>query len=226
MITIGAVNYHSQDWAELLAKSVHDTTTEKYEIIIWDNSGDLEPIEGVDIIKTDKGNIGHGAGIDEIVFNCHGDQILALDIDAHILRAGWDKDILEIFKTHKMVAAKGGPLKPYRPCVMFFDVAWFKKNKMTMNSVRVEANNGFFTLDAGVYLAMKAMHDHGEKSVYPLDVGPKYYDGAWGDTYHLNHKPTFYHNWYGTRFADGQPELDGFKRETIMEAKRKLFEQV
>ncbi len=52
--------------------------------------------------------------------------------------------------------------------------------------------------------------------------GIKFYAGAWGDTYYLNDRPAFYHNWYSSRMF-GTTEVDDYKHVDFDENARHLF---
>jgi hypothetical protein len=230
MISIIAVNWNTKDWCDLLIDSIKRNSIKDkndkliHEIIIVDNSGEITR-DDVKVIKTEK-NLGHGGGMDLGVKEASNDYILALDIDSHILREGWEEELLSEYKLTskpnketKLVAAQGGVLKPFRPCVMFFRKEYFIENNFSFSAVPVKDN---FSLDVGVFFGLKTLHSG--YNVAPLRVGEKYYQGVWGDTYLLNGKPTFYHNWYGSRFT-GRDEVDGRKVEDFKIAKDNLFSQ-
>lgn len=224
MITIGAVNWHSEDWTRLLIDSVQKHTKEDYEILIFDNSNNLSDIDGCRIIHS-ASNVGHGSGIDSLIKEAKGDYFLALDIDAHILRDDWDSELIELYKTdekNRLIAAQGGVLKPFRPAVMFFDPKFFKEQGYTFKAVPVPCEKGYFSLDVGVTFGFRVLHD-GYKVQFLPWCKTEYKD-TWGEEYSLNGKRTFYHNWYGTRFH-GQGEVDGRKREDMERLKKSLFKQ-
>lgn len=233
MITIIAVNYNTSDWCDILLDSInrHSIKDEKgklaHEVIIVDNSGGIatDRKDGVVVLKTEK-NIGHGKGLDKGIEMASNDYILILDIDSHILRSGWEEDLLseyklksELNKEIKIVGAEGGILKPFRPCVMFFKKDYFLDNNFSFEPVQVKDN---FWLDVGIYFALKTIHSG--YGIAPLKVGEKIYNGVWGDTYYLNEKPTFYHNWYSSRFT-GRDEVDGRKVDDFKIGKYNLFKQ-
>ena len=225
MITIGAVNWHSKDWARLLIDSVQKHTKEDYEILIFDNSNNLPDIDGCRIIHSTD-NVGHGRGVDSLIKEAKGDYFLALDIDAHILRDGWDTELIELYKSdekNRLIAAQGGVLKPFRPAVMFFDTEFFKKQGYTFKAVAVPCDKGHFTLDVGVTFGFRVLHDGFKVQFLPYEKTE--FKDVNGEEYSLNGVRTFYHNWYGTRFYDTD-EVDGRKKEDILKLKDNLFKQV
>lgn len=224
MITIGSVNWHSQDWAELLVDSIKKYTSEEYEILIYDNSNNLSPINGARIVSSDA-NIGHGSGLDALVKEAKGKYFLALDIDAHVFRKDWDKDLIELYESdekNRLVAAQGGVLKPFRPAVMFFEPAFFLNKGYTFKAIPVPCDKGHFTLDVGVTFGFRVLHD-GYKVQFLPWCKTEYKD-TWGEEYELKGKRTFYHNWYGTRFHE-RNEIDGRKKEDMLRLKANLFKQ-
>ena len=80
------------------------------------------------------------------------------------------------------------------------------------------------TIDVGVFFALRTLHD-GFK-IAPLEVGESFYKDVWGDTYVLDGKSFFYHNWYGTRFMNGDAVIDGRTKEDMLAAKKNLFDQI
>lgn len=222
--TIGAVNFNTSDWAKLLVESIRRNSSDEHEIIIVDNSDNLGDIPGVTILKPG-GNIGHGAGLDMAIHAASNEYFLALDIDAHILRPGWERDLLNLLAGDaEIVGAEGGPLKPYRPCVSFFRTDYFLRKGHSFESVPISCKGGFMTIDVGVFFALRTLHDGRE--IIPLKVGDSAYENVWGDTYWLNGEPTFYHNWYSSRFSTGADVIDGRTKTDFETGKASLFRQV
>lgn len=219
MISIVAVNWNTRDWCDLLIDSIKRNSNGDHEIIIVDNSWEIDTLNAK-VVKTG-GNLGHAGGLDLGIKEASGDFILVLDIDSHILRSGWEDDLMNAYNSNpqnRIVAAQGGALKPFRPCVMFFEKKYFIDNNFSFSAVPIKE----MALDVGIYFAMKTLHS-GFK-IAPLEVGKKYYEDVWGDTYFLNGKPTFYHNWYSSRFT-GRKEVDGRKVEDFKKAEANLFRQ-
>ncbi|GAI72907.1 unnamed protein product, partial [marine sediment metagenome] len=95
-----------------------------YEIVIVDNNSEdgsvewLKEQEGVRAIMLNR-NIGHGMGLDLALKNASRRFCLVLDIDAHLQRAGWDSELIALYKSvpeRRLIAAGGGEPKPIHPC--------------------------------------------------------------------------------------------------------------
>lgn len=223
-ISIVSVNFRSTDWAKLLVDSVRKYSVAEHEIILVDNSGDLPDIVGAKIIRPDS-NISHGSGLDVAIKEATGKYILALDIDAHILNSGWEEALIsEKEPSVELVGAAGDALKPFRPCVSFFERDYFISRGHSFENVPVTCKGGFMTIDVGVFFALRTLHD-GYKAKR-IEVGDSVYKNVWGDSYYINNKPYFYHNWYGTRFMAGDEVIDGLRREDFLRAKDNLFKQI
>jgi hypothetical protein len=198
MVSIVAVNYKSPDWERLLRDSVKKFSSTDHEIVIWDNSGE---------------NIGHGEGLNRAISQTHGEYILVLDIDAHILRKGWEDDLIKM--NTDLIAAEGESLyKPFSPCVNFFKRELFEKIKGNYNPIMVRD----LCLDVGQHFGFKTVHDG-----YKMEVLKKE-NAGWGTNYLLNGKPTFYHHWYGTRFNGEDKVIDGKRVEDCEVAKKLVFQ--
>jgi hypothetical protein len=220
MISIIAVNYKTKDWCDILIDSIIRNSEEEHEIIIVDNSGEIDNPKAR-VIKPES-NLRHCGGADLGVKEAKGEFILLLDIDSHILRKGWEKDLFEEYNSNdkvRIVGAKGGDLKPYRPCVMFFRKDYFIDNNFSFEPVKVKD----MSLDVGVYFAMKTLHSGFR--IMPLQVRDNIYQDVWGDTYYLKSQPTFYHNWYSARFMTGHNVIDGRRIEDFKRCKDNLFKQ-
>lgn len=202
MISIVSVNHNCLEWMKLLVASVRKFTSMKHEIVILDNhsqDGSVEWLEQQSDIKKIllSMNIGHGRGMDMAIKNATNRHCLVLDIDAHILRAGWDFDIVSLYGSKhdcQLVAAKGGEAKPVHPCVMFFDVEFFKKHKLSFVPTK--------EYDVGRKLYPDVINLGYSVLRIPVGYeaeGKKFYPGAYGDAYYMNDEPTFYHNWYSAR---------------------------
>jgi len=227
MISILAVNYNSLEWMRLLVKSVRKFTTVPYEIIVFDNAsvdGSVDWLKAQTDIKTivSPMNYGHGHGLDRLLKEATHAFCLVLDSDAHIMRRNWDYDILDLYHskpTRRLIAAKGGDLKPIHPCVMFFRCNYFRKEGLKFSATREH--------DVG----RKLYYDITDKGyeVFGLNVGyekpgVKFYEGVYGDIYYINRQPTFYHNWYSSRMWK-RDKVDSLTREEFERRKDVLFGQ-
>jgi len=214
MISIIAVDYHGKEFAKILEDSVAKTTEGKYEILIHDNGHN---------------NIGHGAGLDELVKDAEGKYILALDIDSHILLKGWDRKVLEHYKERKeqgvrLIAGEGGQLKPIRPCVAFFEKDYFLKNDMSFQPMSVEHAK----FDVGILFFFQVL-SRGDKVDY-FKYQPSTYADVIGNNYKFGEEPFVFHHWYGTRWygQDGKQtrdKIDSLTFEKFSQSKEKLIKQ-
>lgn len=225
MISILSVNWNSLQWMNLLVKSIRKFTSEAYEIVIVDNGSEDRSVDYLKEHKEIKGimlnhNIGHGTGLDLALKNASHEYCLVLDIDAHVQRENWDRDLISLYNSKiRLIAALGGK-KFIHPCFMFFERKFFLENGLSFI-----AKDGF---DVG----RRIYHDIIESgfgverisSGYEDAQHNKFYPGAWGDEYYIDGKATIYHNWYGSRFWK-RKEVDHFKRKDFDEKKGILFSQ-
>jgi glycosyltransferase involved in cell wall biosynthesis len=230
-ITIISCNYHSKKFADVLIKSINKFSNEKYPIYIMDNSTDQElfTCDDYQVIYLNK-NIGHGAGIDYLISNyVETEYTLVMDIDAHILREGYDLEFLEILNNKPnigLIAPARAVAKPIHPGVMFFRTCDFK-NKIPIKHFNLQIDditNISFQLDVG-QLAPILLSQKLNKDTYTLKWSPSIFNGVRGDTWILNNKETFYHFGYGTRLYN-RTEVGTIKKEDIDNMKQLLFEQI
>ena len=244
MISIISVNYNCLDWMKLLVNSIRKFTAVPYEIIIVDNASEDGSREWLKAQKDVKAifleiNIGHGPGLDLAIRSAAYHCCLALDIDAHLQRKEWDHDFMKLYSSSpkiKLIAAEGsdpeGKLyneesarkwvtgnpraKPIHACFQFFETKFFTDNKLSFvarEGQDVGRKNYYDVINLG-YEVLKI----------PVGYEPdkkKFYDGAWGDEYYINGKPTLYHNWYSARMwkkeiVDNLTKEEHFKRKEII----------
>lgn len=208
-ISIIAVNYHANDFRDMLIDSIEKNKSKEadIEIIIIDNSVN---------------NRGHWAGLEAGINQAQGNYIMVLDIDSHILMKDFDIKVLEYFKNNKfnLLFGEGGLMKPARPCVGFFRKKWFLDNKMSFKPVQFEC----LKFDVGVYMYHKAVHTGSKVGFFPYQKST--YKSVWGNNFSLNGEPFIYHHWYGTRFWPvTRLEVDGRSREQFLKTKASLFAQ-
>lgn len=228
-ISIISCNYNSKQFAEILVKSIIKFSNEKYPIYIMDNSNEQElfTCDDYKVIKLEK-NVGHGAGIDHLLNNyVDTEYTLVMDIDAHILRAGYDLEFLNIINNKPsigLIAPYRNIAKPIHPGVMFFKTEDFK-NKIPIKHFNLKVENDIsFQLDVG-QLAPILLSQKLGKDTYTLKWQRSIFDGVRGDTWLLNNKETFYHFGYGTRLY-GRKEIGNIKKEDIDNMKELLFSQI
>ncbi len=244
MISILSVNYNCIDWMKLLVNSVRKFTAIPYEIIIVDNASEDDSKKWLRIQKDVKTifmakNIGHGKGLDLAIKLAAYRYCLVLDIDAHLQRKGWDQDFIKLCVSNpkmKLIAAKGGDpegklyneesakkwvtgnprTKPIHACFQFFETRFFIDNKLSFapaNGYDVGRKNYYDVIDLGYeVLRIPAGYEKDKK---------KFYDGAWGDEYYINDRPTIYHNWYSARMwkkeiVDNLTKQEHSKRKEII----------
>ncbi len=226
-ITIIAVNWWANDFAEILIESLFKNNHSEAEIIIVDNSKSPS-LTGVRTIRPDI-NIGHGGGIDMGISEAKGEYILILDIDTHILLKDWDEILLEALdEGYKMACATdGGLLKPARPLAMFF-----KKNTIVSNGISFKAKNlDGVKFDVGLHAYFRILTEYGDNSILKLPYKKTDYEDVLGCEYMLNGKRFLYHNWYGCRWygPDGKrkfDKIDSITWENFLKKKINLFQQL
>jgi glycosyltransferase involved in cell wall biosynthesis len=231
MISVLTVSYNCLPWLKLLVQSVRKHSRLVSEIVVVDNDsedGTREWLTQQPDIRAEhrSDNIGHGRGLDfGMGLVRTGQRVLVLDCDAHITRPGWDEELMWLYKkdsaTH-LIAAQGNDRKPVHPCVMFFERDWFLDNHLSF-----VAREGY---DVGRKLYPDTLALGGKVEMLPVGyegygdaAGIKFYAGAWGDTYYLNERPAFYHQWYSSRMY-GVTDVDGYKREDHDANARKIFD--
>lgn len=245
MISIVAVNHNCLDWTKLLINSVRKFTAVPYQIIIVDNAsedGSAEWLREQKDIKTIfmVKNIGHGLGLDWGIQSAAYRYCLVLDIDAHLQRQGWDDDFMKLYFSNpkiRLVAAKGGDpegklyneesarkwvtgdprTKPIHACFQFFETKFFIDNKLSFaprDKYDVGRKNYYDVIDLGhEVLRIPAGYEKDKR---------KFYDGAWGDEYYINGKPTIYHNWYSARMWK-KDKVDNHTKEEHAKRKEIIF---
>lgn len=229
-LSIISANVDSPEWAKLLVKSIRKFTTNmEYEIIIVDNGSLPQNLSwlveqsDIQLVKLDE-NYGHGAAIDLGTGRARYEFICALDVDAHVQREGWAKDLIDLYnesKEIKFIGCRGPEHKPLKPPFFFYEKSFILNNGLSFKHIPgVSADT-----------AQKLYHDILSLgfSVERLSPGYKIYD-CYGDQFYLNGKYSIYHHWYGTRFCENRPErkkeeIDGYRIEDYLVNKAKLFAQ-
>jgi len=229
-LSIISATIDSPEWAELLVKSVRKFTAIDYEIIIIDNGSLPENLtwlkeqSDVDLVTLST-NIGHGNAMDLGTQISKSKYIAFLDIDSHIQRAGWDKDLIELYCSDdkiKLIGVIGPEHKPLHPPLFFYEKEFILENNISFKYLpRLSTDT-----------AQKAYWDilnMGFK-VERLQKGAAIYEKCTGDEIMLYDKQAIFHAWYGTRFNENNPanikkELDGYSLEAQLENKAKIFSQ-
>jgi glycosyltransferase involved in cell wall biosynthesis len=235
MISILSVNWNALKWMELLVKSVRKFSTSGHEFIIVDNQsedGSAEWLAEQGDIKSIRlsRNAGHGSGLDLALERATGRYCLALDIDSHLQRPHWEKDLISLFEEGnprlRLIAAKGGDpgaevnAKPIHACFMFFGREFFIDNGLS------------FVARDGYDVGRKIYYDIARLGYETMRVqagyepnGRKFYPGAYGDDYYISGHPTVYHNWYASRMYKARERVDSYEKAKFEEDKNKLFDQ-
>ena len=229
-VSIVSTHVDAPEWAELFVKSVRRFTVGMdYEILIVDNGsldqnlGWLKSQNDVRLVEVGK-NIGHGPGMDMGTELSEGNYVCVFDIDAHVQRDGWLKELVEMYEESeriKLIGCRGPDHKPLKPPLFFYERDFILKNKLSFKHIPGVSTD----------TAQKVFHDITGMGYEIIRFVPyfKIYD-CYGDEFWVNGKPTFYHHWYGTRFCENNPHrkkqvLDGYEFDKYLENKTKLFNQ-
>jgi len=228
MITIISCNYHSKDFADILVRSIKKFSAKKYPVFIMDNSNEQELFNNDDyIVIKSKKNMGHGAGLDYLISNCVNTEFtLVMDIDAHILRRGYDLELLKIIESDSkigLISPFRTASKPIHPAMMFFRTNDIK-NRISMKPFNIMNDNIPIQMDVGQFIPMSINQIYLKKTIL-LKEGNPFYKDLFGSTWTLNGEKTFYHFGYGTRLY-GKKEFGGILKSEQDEMKKKLFEQL
>lgn len=229
-LTIITANLDSPEWLELLIKSIKKFSVTNPEIIVIDN-GSLE--DNLRWIKYQKNihlyeakqNLRHGGSMDKGTELARTKYVCFLDIDSHIMREGWDRDLIALYEVSpklKLIGCRGPENKPLHPPLFLYERDFILDNKLTFQYI---PNHPKSTDTAQkVYWDIQDMG----YEVMRFEKGEKKYNCI-GDEIHINGKSTIYHHWYGTRFCENNPEkkkerLDGYTLEEHLKNKKQLFE--
>jgi GT2 family glycosyltransferase len=229
-LTIATANVDSPEWAELFIKSIRKYTRVEYEIVIIDNGslpGNLEWLEKQKDIRLVKlpTNIGHGSAMDLGTQVAQSRYVAFLDVDAHIQRANWDKDLLTLYRSNdkiKLIGVVGPEHKPLHPPLFFYEREFILENNISFKYLpRLSTDT-----------AQKAYWDIVNMGfqVERLKKGRNVYPGCIGDEIAINNQSTIFHAWYGTRFCENNPQrtkdkLDGYTLVEHLKEKERIFNQ-
>lgn len=233
ILSVIAASVNSPEWAELLVKSIRKFTMLPHETIIVDNGSSIANLAWLrqqsDVILVENGeNRGHGGAMDQGVRRASGQYVCVLDIDAHVQREGWDRDLIALYHADpktRLVGIIGPEVKPLHPPLFFFErdffinsgISWSHRPATSRPKDTDTAQQAYWDILALGYEVLR------------LPKGAKIYEGFIGDEIWIAGQPTIAHMWYGTRFQENgiQPklELDGYKLVDHLENKRRLFAQ-
>lgn len=229
-LTIITATIDSPEWLELFIKSIRKFSVTNPEIIVIDN-GSLE--DNLRWIKYQKNiqlyeakkNLGHGGALDLGTKLAKTKYTCFFDVDSHVMREGWDKELIQLYEDSpevKLIGCIGPEHKPLHPPLFFYEKDFVLNNNLSFNYI---PNHPKSTDTAQkIYWDVLGL---GYK-IMRLKKGEKEY-GCIGDEIHLVGMPTFYHHWYGTRFCENNSEkrkekLDGYTLEEHLKNKEQLFE--
>ena len=231
-ISIITINWWTKDFAEKLHKSIVKNTENDFEILIVDNSNDLNNVvaEKAKIIRTSE-NLGHGTGLNLGIEMAMGEYILIIDSDAHLLLKDWNLKLIAEFEKKadlKMACATDGELlKPAKPLFMFF-----KRETIINNNISFRAREfDGVKFDVGIHAYFKILSLFGNKSILQLPYEKTKYIDVLGNEHLLNGERLVYHNWYGSRFYENDGsvkvgQIDGLTYEDFINKKNNLFKQI
>jgi len=230
-LTVITANIDSPEWLELFIKSVLKFSVTNPDIIVIDNGSLEDNLRWIKYQKNirlheSKVNLGHGGAMDLGTRMAEAKYVCFLDVDSHVMREGWDKELIQIYENSpeiKLIGCIGPEHKPLHPPLFFYERDFIINNNLSFNYIP----NHPKSTDTAQKIYWDIL-DLGYK-VMRLEKGKKEY-GCIGDEIHFGSKSLIYHHWYGTRFCENNPEkkkekLDGYTLEEHLKNKERLFEQ-
>jgi glycosyltransferase involved in cell wall biosynthesis len=241
-ISVVTVNYHSEDWVELLVDSLRAYRPRNHtlEVVVVDNSGTWSGPEAISAADPKH----HWAGAEKGIAAARSEFVLLLDSDAHVMRDGWLGDLIELYSSTdstRLCAAWRRPPKYYHPCVMFFRKDHFASGGSLRYSFRpyrpgsreraarlaeYHSPHPDADLDVGVDFALRTIDDGYEvQKILGCREGYECrHRNKWGTVYALNGKPTIYHHGFSSRFEGGRAdEINARTRESYERSRKDLF---
>lgn len=225
MIAIVTVNWGGYDWLNLLIQSVSIFSTEPYRIVVVDNNTAIQRIQTKEIIQImPMGNIGHGEGLNEGMVEAaklYPEFIMALDVDCHFLKSGWEKAFRSMMYEYDIVAGRGVPVKPIRPACMFMrpwvgtKYDWRATKDYKGNRVTPEGRD----VAIGAYYKIKEENT----ALGFIESRPSRYKTLNGEEWCVNGVPYVYHHWHGTHLTERQVD---FPEHDLLADKDRLFGQI
>ena len=227
MISIVAVEYHSQNWLKLLVESLHIYSKEKHELIIVGNSSisDISLIDfftNVDVkIFQMPTNVGHGEGLNIGSRLAQNDIVMFLDADCHFVSHGWEEAFVELMKNNDVVAGEGPKQKPIRPACMCL-----KKEIAAYYDWRdTPGYKGHRITPDGYDVAIKAFHEMKRDGIKIklLESTNNRYGTLNGEEWLVNGKPYIYHHWHGSHLKARQID---FPQDDLIADAKLLFSKI
>lgn len=230
-LTVICANLDSPEWLELFIKSIRKFSITNPEIIVIDNDSLEDNLrwikyqKNITLYKANK-NLGHGGSMDKGTELAKTKYVCFLDVDSHIMRPGWDKELITFYENSpkvKLIGCVGPDHKPLHPPLFFYEKDFILNNNLSFKYIPKHPKST--DTAQKVYWDIQ---DMGFK-VMRLNKGDKEY-GCIGDEIHFGGSSLIYHHWYGTRFCENNPEkkkerLDGYTLEQHLKNKEQLFEQ-
>lgn len=105
-ISIAAVTYRSAEDTKAFLKSVAETTTEPYEVVIVNNGADPETLDylsslsGAVTVLHNPVNLGIGHAMNQAMRACRADYIVRSDSDVIIREPGWSQKMRALLDKH------------------------------------------------------------------------------------------------------------------------------
>lgn len=211
MISILSVNWGGYDFQKLLINSVQKHSSETHPLLIFNNNytKNPQPIDGVKEWFCGK-NLGHGYGINFLLQQSQTEYSLILDIDCHVLIAGWE----ELFLKYKdsILSPVGHPEKPMRVACLFGRTETLKKYDFCCTfGYKGLPSQGF---DVGISAYYK-MLDDGVKFHW-MDTSTGRYGPTRSEEYGIDKIPIIYHYWHGSHCFEKDRQKE-FSHDLIME---------
>lgn len=172
MVSFLAVNYKTSFYANALISSLSEKWREENDIIIIDNSHDLQlDFHNIKVIQGNKST--HADGLDQGLKECKSNTIIISDIDCilidHILL-----DTLSKFidKGGAMIQCEGSSFKPFHPCFGALNKDIFLSENLSFKDkgqVAIPEDwENFFGISDFVKENQKVYLDTGVNSAYQL----------------------------------------------------------
>jgi hypothetical protein len=206
MITVVTVNFHSNDFLELLTESI-----DRFSI--------TDPrLRGIDNTIE---NRGHGEALNLAAAVVDTEYTMFVDVDTHFTLYGWDQMLLQAITEYDVIFGRGVTVKPVRPACMFMRTSVAKKYDWRATpgykGHRVTPN-GF---DVGVQAYHNVVKD-GLRFAF-FETIPNRYGTNNGEEFCWQNKPFIYHHWHGTHLESRQAD---FREVDLLADKQKLFASI
>lgn len=180
LLSIVTVNWHANDWLELLKESAKRFTSVPYELICVDNSED---------------NRGHGEGLNIGSQLAKGIYTMFVDVDCHFLKYGWEQYFLSNLSQCDVIAGRGSPQKPIRPACMCLKSEIAKKYDWRDSP----GYQGVRRTPEGYDVAIKAYYQmlDDKVNIKLIDSRQSHYGTLNGEDWVIDNIPLVYHHWHG-----------------------------